>query len=156
MLLFTFFACLYSFMFKIWQFWKTFWNVLMFKWIWKMLCTLQMQVFWKASHKENIKENKNIASQFGSGIFYKRGNFKDVEQYLNIWWWAFWKLLHKLNKDLKPSNRVTFLFIQMQKCSHKILLKGLKKQFWVELTAIWWNFQTILWMTLTIISFSLR
>ena len=31
------------------------------------------------------------------------------------------------------------------KCSHKILLEWLEKQFWVELTAIWWNLEHILW-----------
>ena len=47
-----------------------------------LLGTLQMQLLWKASSKENIKENTNICvSIWTRGIFYKRSTFKDIKQY---------------------------------------------------------------------------
>ena len=42
----------------------------------KKLGTLQMQLFWKAfAHKENIKENTNIGSQFGKHNILQTGQF---------------------------------------------------------------------------------
>ena len=98
----------------------------------KMLGLLQMQQLWKASHKENIKENK--AQTLDLNLEVEQAMYKQL-------WRRRRRVLEHLMMNIVQTRCTTEVWKRPtnKKSSHKIFLKGLEEQLWVEVTVIWWN-----------------